>query len=330
MNAEQSARAIAEALKPNASPSTVAKAAEHLRALGEQGYAGDQASWNAYQEQLYHLHSDVDVSTDSVRRWIASTVYALEEAQVPLVPVAEAIPADRFIEQINVDLQVPKAKTGMSMSQYMFDYMPLREDVDLYMQHHWYRSRGFYQLFADMSLRIGIETVGTLYHNLAEETGGDGSTPHPILFQALLKHMNLAFGYDAHPTWPEAHAYLNNRLRCVRHGEPAWGLALLYSIEYRTSGTHANILRLLKRMEFPDEACEFHRLHSVADEDHAKEMIPLIDRYVSTARTQQLFLSSYKYHLTLRGKYIRRVSEDMIGLKPGARPPNPIPAPTSA
>ncbi len=123
---------------------------------------------------------------------------------------------------------------------------------------------------------MSLGHASVLHRNLYDETGGeDSEQAHPFLLQRLLRHLGVPHGFHDRPELPEAQAYLNNRIRCARHPNRAWGLAVLYSLEAGTPATHGNIYALLQRFGVPD-AREFHRVHMSAAVEHARETAGLI------------------------------------------------------
>jgi hypothetical protein len=96
------------------------------------------------------------------------------------------------------------------------------------------------------------------------------------------------------PSTPEAHHYLTNRFRCVRH-------------PHVTSEKHAQSHRMLERLGVPYEIGEVYRVHMTADAEHAAAFLDVIDRYVVTREQQQTFLTSLTLHTRLRRSYFDQI-----------------------
>ncbi|PPJ44465.1 hypothetical protein C0075_26475, partial [Rhizobium sp. KAs_5_22] len=68
---------------------------------------------------------------------------------------------------------------------------------------------------------------------------------HPALLSHLMTHFEIPLEIDFAALHPLEKAYLNNRIRCVRHTDVAWGLSLLYAVESVSCVNHLRIYELL-------------------------------------------------------------------------------------
>jgi pyrroloquinoline quinone (PQQ) biosynthesis protein C len=191
---------------------------------------------------------------------------------------------------------------------------PTLDDVKIYLRHQWHRSRSFFRELTEFALTLTLPDAALIYRNLHQEAGGaPGATAHPILFQRLLAYLGLPADLHEPPSLPEAHAYLTNRYRCVRHEDPAWGLAVLFSLEHGAQETHGAIAALLARMGLPEHVTEFHRTHVEADAAHTADLLSLVARLVVTAEAQRTFLRSLYHHRALHKRYFDRIWSEMGG-----------------
>jgi hypothetical protein len=148
--------------------------------------------------------------------------------------------------------------------------------------------------------------------NLHEELGeGRPGRAHPELLQRLLRHLDVRCEHEHRPSWPEAWAYLNNRVRCARSSEPAWGLAVMFSLEHGTPATHGSIHDLLERMGVPEPLLEFHRIHRLGDAAHAEAFMGQIERLVLTPHARRVLLCSLDHHRELGMRYFDRIWQEM-------------------
>lgn len=307
------AERVDEALCRGAAPRTVARAAEALAALAERATEQDEIAYAAYHAQLYELHERVDAETQATRRWLCHAGYAVEEARI----LRERAEDSRFDVEDAAPLALRRRlvaeherRSGLRhpMSTHLFHGRPTRRDVLVYLEHHWYRSRGFHRELTELSLGLPLTESRVVVANLHEELGeGQPGRAHPELLQRLLVHLQVPCTFDRRPSWPEAHAYLNNRVRCARSGEPAWGLAVMFALEYGTPATHGSIYELLARMGVPEPQREFHRIHMLGDEAHAEAFIEQILRLVVTPAARRILLVSLDHHRALGMRYFDRI-----------------------
>ncbi|MBK8266422.1 MAG: iron-containing redox enzyme family protein [Nannocystis sp.] len=291
------------ALAPAASSSAAARGRDALAELARAAAAGDAAAAFAYHELLWDLHADPDRRTYALRGWIAAAGYEVEEATIAPVELAEAHEPAAFAERIRGE-QAALSGLVHPMSAHLFAGEPSLDEVKIYLRHHWHRSRLFFRELTELSLARPLAEASVLFRNLYDEGGGEHSDrAHPFLLQRLLRHLGVPCDFDERPALPEARAYLNNRIRCARAANPAWGLAVLYALEAGTPATHGAIYRLLRRLGVPEEACEFHRLHMTADIEHTEETLGLIAALVRGAGDQGIFLASLRHHRGLGRRY---------------------------
>jgi len=292
-------------------PRLAAAAATALHALATRAFAGDEAAATAYHGLVWDLHADTDHRTYPLRLWLVQAGYAVEEAHVPAVAPEPALGPDELLARLADELQ---RSTGLThpMSAHMFHGDPTRAYLAIYLRHHWHRSRLFYRELTELALTCPLRHASVLHRNLYDETGGeDSARAHPFLLQRLLVHLGLPHGFADRPELPEAHAYLNNRIRCARHANPAWGLAVLYALEAGTPATHGNIHALLQRFGVPDDAREFHRVHMTADVEHARETAGLIGELVTSPEDQAILIASLRYHRALGRRYFDAIWREM-------------------
>ncbi|WP_434425730.1 TenA family transcriptional regulator [Nannocystis pusilla] len=292
-------------------PRAAADAAHALGRLAALAFAGDDDAAAAYHGLVWDLHADPDPRTYAVRRFVVEAGYAVEEAHVPPVePEPLLAPAD-LLARLQAE---QNQRTGLRhpMSTHLFHGDPSLGDLKIYLRHHWHRSRLFYRELTELALSCPLGHASVLHRNLYDETGGeDGSQAHPVLLQRLLRHFDLPHGFDDRPELPEAQAYLNNRIRCARHPNLAWGLAVLFSLEAGTPATHGNIHALLQRFAVPEPAREFHRIHMSADVEHARETAELIGAVVHSPADQAILFASLRYHRALGQRYFDAIWREM-------------------
>ncbi|MGV2463930.1 UNVERIFIED_CONTAM: iron-containing redox enzyme family protein, partial [Pseudomonas aeruginosa] len=182
-----------------------------------------------------------------------------------------------------------------------------------FLEHHWVRSYNFYSLLAELAFRFeNIEDASVFYRNLYGEAGAE--TPersHPALLSHLMTYFDIPLRIDFPALHPLEKAYLNNRIRCVRHTDVAWGLALLYAVESVSCVNHRRIYELLQRLGVPEQPSEFHRLHGTQDEIDTEEMWALIAKFAPSEDFQRKFMQSLARHFEINRAYFDLLWEQM-------------------
>ncbi|CAM2791944.1 Iron-containing redox enzyme [Pseudomonas gessardii] len=303
---------LAEALKPGASYSRVAQALEALLELTANGLAGDATAYAQYQALLLELHVPGEASTEPTRRWMASQVYLIEDEFAPPLPDFEVVSVDEFRKKIDAEIEA-RSRVNHPMSVHLFQGTPPHEDVRFFLEHHWTRSYNFYSLLAELAFRFeAIEDASVFYRNLYGEAGAE--TPdrsHPALLSHLMTHFNIPLRIDFPALHPLEKAYLNNRIRCVRHTDVAWGLALLYAVESVSCVNHRRIYEMLQRLGVPEEPSEFHRLHGTQDEIDTEEMWALIAKFAPSPAFQHSFMQALARHFEINKAYFDMLWQQM-------------------
>ncbi len=302
------------AMQPGARLSQVTSALEAILALTEQGLAGDATSYAQYQSLLLTLHLPGEPRTAPTRRWMASQVYQVEDRFAPALPHFAPVPVAQFRERVDAEIAA-RSRVRHPMSLHLFEGTPPREDVRFFLQHHWIRSYNFYSLLAELAFRFeAIEDASVFYRNLYGEAGAeDPSRSHPALLSHLMTYFDIPLRIDFAGLHPLEKAYLNNRIRCVRHPDVAWGLALLYAVESVSCVNHRRIYELLQRMDVPPEPSEFHRLHGTQDEIDTEEMWTLIARFAPDESFQRQFMQSLARHFAINHAYFDMLWQQMPG-----------------
>lgn len=306
--------ALRHALSAHASNAELALAADELQALTRKGLGGDADAYAQYQSILLELHLHGDPRTEPTRRWLASLIYRVEDEFAPALPDFRPVPVEQFRALIDAEIQA-RTRVRHPMSLHLFQGTPSQQEVRTFLQHHWNRSYNFYSLLAELAFRFeDIRDASVFYRNLYGEAGAE--TPdraHPALLSRLMEHFDIPLGIDFAALDPLEKAYLNNRIRCVRHTDVAWGLSLVYAVESVSCVNHLRIYELLQRMGVPEGPSEFHRLHGTQDEIDTEEMWELIAKYAHDAEFQRTFMQSLARHFDINRAYFDMLWRQMQG-----------------
>jgi pyrroloquinoline quinone (PQQ) biosynthesis protein C len=304
------------ALELYPSAETMSAAIAGLRDLVERGHRGDDAAYREYQSLLFDLHHNCSLRPHATRDWLASVIHVEQERFIDRPEAIAALPAKKFEERI---LQVFEQGTRLKhpLSAYMFTGQPTLDNLKIFLRHHWYRSRHFWRELANFSLRLDLASASVIYGNLHEESGSAlPGKAHPFLLAHLLEYLGLSPDFEQKPTLFEALPYLNNRIRCSRHDNVGWGLAVLFALEYGTPANHSKLYELLRQFSVPEEYCEFHRLHAIVDQDHGRDLLRLSVELLTTAETQNAFFTSLRHHQQLGWHYFDAIWREMGEPKP--------------
>ncbi len=309
------ARLLTEALRPEGTLHQLSTAAASLLALTERGLSGDAESYAQYQTLLMELHLPGEPRTEPTRRWLASQIYQVEDRFAPQVPAFQPLPVEAFRARVDEEI-ASRTRVRHPMSVHLFQGTPSREEVKYFLHHHWIRSYNFYSLLAELAFRFeDIADASVFYRNLYGEAGAESADrSHPALLATLMKYFEIPLRIDFQPLHTQEKAYLNNRIRCVRHTNIAWGLSLLYAVESVSRVNHLRIYELLQRQGIPEEYCEFHRLHGTQDEIDTEELWELISKYASDESFQRTFMQSLARHFEINRKYFDVLWSEMQGL----------------
>ncbi|MBG6468305.1 iron-containing redox enzyme family protein [Pseudomonas aeruginosa] len=303
---------LAEALKPGASLDQITLALEAILAVTAKGLGGDASAYAQYQALLLELHVGSDPHTEPTRRWMASQVYLVEDRFAPEPAGFSAVPVEEFRKKVDAEIEA-RSRVRHPMSVHLFQGTPPVEDVRFFLEHHWVRSYNFYSLLAELAVRFeNIEDASVFYRNLYGEAGAE--TPersHPALLSHLMTYFDIPLRIDFPALHPLEKAYLNNRIRCVRHTDVAWGLALLYAVESVSCVNHRRIYELLQRLGVPEQPSEFHRLHGTQDEIDTEEMWALIAKFAPSEDFQRKFMQSLARHFEINRAYFDLLWEQM-------------------
>lgn len=311
---QDAAGLLAAALKPGADYSQVVNAVEAVLQCTQRGLAGDAASYAQYQSLLLELHLPGEPRTEPTRRWMASQIYLVEDKFAPELPNFTALPVDQFRERVDAEIAA-RTRVKHPMSVHLFEGTPPLRDVRFFLQHHWTRSYNFYSLLAELAFRFeAIEDASVFYRNLYGEAGAESpDRSHPALLAHLMTYFDIPLSIDFARLDPLEKAYLNNRIRCVRHTDVAWGLALLYAVESVSCVNHRRIYELLQRLDVPAEPSEFHRLHGTQDEIDTEEMWNLIAKLAPGESFQRMFMQSLVRHFDINKAYFDMLWQEMQG-----------------
>ena len=310
---EQQVRA---AIRPGHDGSGLDEAVVGLRTLARRSRDADPEAYECYQELLHFLHYGDDEPTYPLRQWLASTVYDIEEEQVELPTLTEALPVDVFEARLQQE-QERLSPLHHPLFQHLYHGEPEFEQFKVYLRHKWLIMTTFWRSlaeFGDRLQRTDLENTALVYKNVYEELGeGDVMAAHLVQHQRQLKHIGVNVTFHDLPEYPETYEYINYRLMCMRHREPAWGLGSFFSMEATSLEYTMGHYHQLRRFGVEEEFCEIYRGHESIDTEHTSEILQVVRNLVTTAHAQSICLASQRRQMQLWHRHFDRVLEE-IGL----------------
>ncbi|MFC0225492.1 HOASN domain-containing protein [Serratia aquatilis] len=306
------ARTVAKALALDASPIHIEAAAKTLYQLTESAHQGNASACTEYQQLLYILSLSDDVATSTTRRWLSNTVHRLEERFMPSVELPAPLSEEDFQARLEQEIS-SLSREKHPMSQYVFGGHASRAQLQVFLQHQWFRTFRLYREAADLLVNLtDIDEAAALSRYLYGELGEEDETrSHPRLLAKLLNAVGLEEDFQAISTMPEEIAYLNNRVRCFRNPDVGWGLAVFYVTELVVPGNHEKLYHALLQAGLSEDAAEYYKIHVSLVPPRAKREWQLISKRIPDRAFQKSFLASLSQHFAIEKAYYDAVWEEM-------------------
>lgn len=318
--AEELAGRVQAALVAEPTGAAIDDARQALRGLAEAS-AGDRGTYAVYQPLLHRLHYGPGEDTYAFRQWLASSVYALEESRVPPADGLDGhLSPEAFGELLKAE-QRALSPLNHPLFKYIFEGDATFDEAKIYFEHKWLIILTFWRSFAELGMRLSrmkdqqLENCAPIYENVHEELGdGDVRQAHLVRHHRQLTHIGVPAGYDALPRYPETCEYINYRLQCMRHAEPAWALGSFFSQEATSLEYTMGHYHLLKRVGVPEQYAEIYFVHDSIDTEHTDEILEVIHRMVVTPEQQAICLRSQRRQMNLWHRHFDRVLEEIQAL----------------
>lgn len=311
------ARVVAAALAPNASSAQIEAAANALCDLAESAHKGkNAAAFAEYQQLLYILSLSDDVATSLTRRWLSNAVYRVEERFMPSADVGAPLSEADFQGRLEQAI-ASQSREKHPMSQYVFAGLASRAQLQVFLQHQWFRTFRLYRDAADLLVNLtDVDEAAALSRYLYGELGEeDEKRSHPRLLAKLLNGVGLEGDFQAISTMPEEIAYLNNRARSFRNPDVGWGLAVFYVTELVVPGNHEKLYHALLQAGVSEDAAEYYKIHISLVPPRAKREWQLISRRIPDPMFQKSFLTSLAQHFRVETAYYDAVWKKMQSVK---------------
>jgi len=284
-----------------------------LRELAQAAHRGDAEAFATYHGALYALHFGRDRRTDALRQFLAASVYDLEEQHAPVVELTATLTRSELEQRLRAT-QAELSVLDHPLFRLLFAGDPSREQVLAYLKQKWIIVLSFWQSLAELALRADTEIATLLSENLFEELGeGKLGNSHLEHHRAQLRDLGVAAEFTDTPIYAETQAYLNNRVRSMRHPDVVVGLGVAYSMEASSQGYSLQHARMLRRLGATSHV-EVYDEHDEVDDDHAAGILDAILRHAATADRQRLALSGQRHQQQLWLRHFTRVHDALTAM----------------
>ena len=306
---------VRESLVPSPAGDQIQSGVDTLHALAVGSRSDGRESYEAYQRLLYELHYGDDEATYIFRQWLASTVYPLEEESIEKVPVNSALATEEYRARLQAEQEI-LSPLHHPLFKLLYYGEPTFDQFKVYLRHKWIIMLTFWRSLAEFGSRLqrfDLENTALVYKNVYEELGeGDVHSAHLNQHIRQLHHIGLDVTFRDEPVYPETCEYINFRLMCMRHREPAWGLGSFFSMEATSLEYTLGHFRQLTKFEVGEEYCEVYRAHEDIDTEHTSEILQVIDNLVKSAEDQSTCLTAQRQQMSLWHRHFDRVHEEIM------------------
>ena len=267
---------------------------------------------------LHWLHYADHEASHSLRQWLATQLYAPLIAQIKPVTLSKAYAPLDFIAELR-RRQEQLSPLHHPLFQHIYSHQVTLREFEIYLKHKWIIMLSFWPSLAEFGARLtrrqadnGQASVATVYENVHEELGdGDPAQAHMRQHFELLRHLQMNVGWCDQPRFAATCEYINFRLFCMRHAEPAWGLGSFFSQEATSLEYTLGHYRQLRRFGIEHDYCAVYHAHDEIDAEHTREIEQLIITYATSAARQATVLTAQQQQMQLWHAHFDRVLEEI-------------------
>jgi len=315
--------AVRQALAHPADPRLVHRAIDTMRALGEQAYSGDYAAYDRFQRILFDLQHGTPQGDHWLRQYLASSVYDIERARMPLPNDDGSRSPDSLWRQQMWRQQEELSPLRHPMFRLLFDGDPSYDQVVTYLRQQWLILQFFWLQFVELAgqmERVGasIRDLIPLYENVWDELGeGDPEASHVVQHQRRQERLGISVATRQIPDFPETMDYINTRTRLMREAEPFGALGAIFSQEATAQSYGDRHFDMLAGVGIERRYGQVYAEHTSVDVEHADEVLHLAKRHIEHRRHQQAVLDGHRAQMTIWLAHMDRV----VPLLDGSAPP---------
>ena len=321
--------AVREALARPEEPWLVHRAIDAMRALGEQAYSDDYAAYDGFQRILFDLHHGTPQGDHWLRQYLASSVYDLERARMPLRPDGGARWPDSVWRQQMWRQQEELSPLRHPMFRLLFGGEPSYDQVVTYLRQQWLILQFFWLQFVELAGQMersgaSIRDLIPLYENVWDELGeGDPDASHVVQHQMRQERLGISVAARQTPDFPETMDYINTRTRLMREAEPFGALGAVFSQEATAQSYGGRHFEMLAGVGIERRYGQVYADHTTVDVEHADEVLHLAERHIEHRGHQQAVLDGHRAQMTIWLAHMDRVVPLLDGSTP---PPLSVPA----
>ena len=278
---------------------------------------GSPEAKKVYCELKYDLLYGIqDEASYRMRTWLAGTTDDIDDREVTLRKLDRRLAPDE-LRQVLMKRQNELTPLDHPVFKHLQSGKCTFDQFKEYLRQKFLIMTTFWRCIAELGMRMsrfpgkdGLALPTPLFKNVYDELGeGDVNQSHLVRHLAHLDHLNLGLTLDSKPEFTETKAYLNFRLRCMRHQEAAWGLGSFFSQEATSLEYTILHYHLLKKFGVSHQKAEIYEAHEPIDTDHCKDILDLIEVAVKTPEQQAICIAAHEQQLSLWMKHFDVVAQ---------------------
>ncbi|MEM7326438.1 MAG: iron-containing redox enzyme family protein [Actinomycetota bacterium] len=266
------------------------------------------------QARLHWLHYGDHEPSHPFRQWLATAGHPYFEraASIPTGRTTGASHAS-FVDRLAAE-QEALSPLRHPLFQRCFREDGDLEDLKVYLRHKWIIMLTFWRSLSEFGMRLQRHDVANLantalvYENVFEELGtGDPAEAHMVSHFKLLQAIGVDVGWDDEPEFTETREYINFRMFCMRHPNPAWGLGSFYSQEATSLEYTLGHYDQLRRFGVSHDTAEIYHAHDAIDAEHTDEILTIINDLINDDRSRSTVLLAQQHQMHLWNAHFDRV-----------------------
>lgn len=268
---------------------------------------GNPEAKKVYTELKYDLYYGIkDEDSHALRQWLATTTSDIDDREVKVQKL------DRKLSAEELRAALMKRQNELTPMQHpLFRHLQpgvcTLETFKEYLRQKFLIMTTFWRSIAELGFRLsrfpgknGLALPTPLFKNVYDELGeGEVEQAHLVRHLKHLDHLNLGLDFDSAPEYTETKAYVNFRMRVMRHKEVAWGLGSFFSQEATSLEYTIMHYKMLVHFGISHKKAEIYEAHEEIDTDHVKDIMDLIMVAVQTPEQQAICMAAHEQQIQL-------------------------------
>lgn len=268
---------------------------------------GNPEAFKVYTDLKYDLYYGIkEEKTHALRQWLASTTSDIDDREVKLPKVEKKLTAEE-LRSVLMKRQNELTPMTHPLFKHLQPGVCSLETFKEYLRQKFLIMTTFWRSIAELAFRLsrfpgknGLALPTPLFKNVYDELGeGEVEQAHLVRHLKHLDHLNLGLNFDSEPEYTETKAYVNFRMRVMRHAEPAWGLGSFFSQEATSLEYTIMHYKMLVHFGISHKKAEIYEAHEEIDTDHVKDIMDLIMVAVQTPEQQAICMAAHEHQIQL-------------------------------